>query len=43
MTVDEMAGRHDRFSGHRFEKGLGVADRREAWSPAVLEVAKSET
>ena len=43
MAEDEMVGRHHRFNGHRFEQGLGVGDRREAWSPEVHEVANSET
>ena len=38
-----MVGRHHRFLGHRFGQGLGVGDRREAWSPEVHEVANSET
>ena len=38
-----MVGWHSQLDGHEFEQGLGVGDRREAWSPEVHEVANSET
>ena len=34
---------HHRLDGHEFEQAPGVGKEQEAWCPAVLGVAKSQT
>ena len=40
MTEDEMVERHHRFNGHEFEKAPEIVMDREAWHPALHEVAE---
>ena len=43
MTENEVVGWHHRLNGHEFEQLQEMVKDREAWSAAVLGVAKSQT